>query len=259
MREKLQLIKFYWLWKGSMETSYLKIADQAVPMFTKSSPRRTKTISLRVNQAWLHISTPIVYNVGKFNDFIKSKHSRILDMRYKANQQYVKKEYISGESIIYRWKAYRLKVADSIGQEATVEFKWGRVFCYVPNHISQTMRRWYISLALDQRYKQKALESIVKETQILIEKYDFADKIEIGIKYYKSIYGKCRGRENVYFNHMIIKFPIHIIRHIILHELCHTKHMGHWKDFWMLLDTLDRDSEKHKKWILENGIKYLRW
>lgn len=230
-----------------MQTSYLKIEKEVIPIFIKSSPQRQKTISLKVINSWLHIHTPIRYNQDMFDKYLEKKHSWILEHWLKFKTKNLQKEYVSGESFPYKGRLYRLKVVKSIQKDCKIDFSQWKFLCFIDKTISQPLQRGYIELAMNQWYKNKAYDIIVHEAIQLIKKYSFKD-VRIVIKDYKSVYGKCKS-DTIAFNYNIVKFPLGIIRHIILHELCHTKYQGHTKKFWNLLSTLDMESDKHRKWL----------
>lgn len=230
-----------------MQTSYLKIDKEVIPIFIKSSPQRQKTISLKVINSWLHIHTPIRYNQDIFDKYLQKKHSWILEHWLKFKTKNIKKEYVSWESFPYKGRLYRLKVSKTNQEDSNMEFTQGRFNCTIHKGISETLQKDNIELAFNQWYKNKAYDVIVHEAEQLIKKYSFKD-VRIVIKDYKSVYGKCKGNM-IAFNYNIIKFPLGVIRHIILHELCHTKYQGHTKKFWNLLSTLDSEYEKNRKWL----------
>lgn len=240
-----------------MEISYLKIETVSIPMHVKSSPNRRKTISLRVAKTWLHINTPVKYNQTIFDRFLVSKHAWILRMREKMSSVTHEREYVSWESFYYKWKQYRLKVVLWDVSQWVVVMTWGKLQCTIPRWAHIHNKQEYVQQALNEWYKDKAFSCLVKETEKLITQYKFNDTIKVVVKDYKSIYGKCRAAKDISFNYHIIKFPLSIIRHIIIHELSHTKYMWHGKNFWNLVHSLDTHADKHRAWIKENGSKFI--
>ncbi len=58
------------------------------------------------------------------------------------------------------------------------------------------------------------------------------------IKNLKSKWGSCFSHGNINLNLHLMRLPDHLIDYIILHELCHTRHMNHAPEFWKLLNTV---------------------
>lgn len=56
------------------------------------------------------------------------------------------------------------------------------------------------------------------------------------IKSYKRRWGCCFRNGKINFNWMIFMLPEDIRRYVVFHELCHTVHFNHSKDFWGLVE-----------------------
>jgi predicted metal-dependent hydrolase len=52
----------------------------------------------------------------------------------------------------------------------------------------------------------------------------------------KTKWGSCSSRNNISLNINIAFLPEHLQDYILLHELCHIRHMNHSKAFWAQLD-----------------------
>lgn len=52
-------------------------------------------------------------------------------------------------------------------------------------------------------------------------------------------WGSCSAKKKISLNYKLLCLPPTLMRHIILHELCHTVHLNHSKAFWRLLERLD--------------------
>lgn len=52
----------------------------------------------------------------------------------------------------------------------------------------------------------------------------------------KTKWGSCSSRQNISLNINIAFLPKHLQDYILLHELCHLRHMNHSKAFWSRLD-----------------------
>jgi len=61
---------------------------------------------------------------------------------------------------------------------------------------------------------------------------------DISIKKVKSRWGSCSASNNLNFSIYLMLLPDHLIRYVIIHELCHSLHKNHGPKFWELLDKL---------------------
>jgi len=85
-----------------------------------------------------------------------------------------------------------------------------------------------------------------------------ADKIEfkynkLSLKNIKSRWGSCSRKNNLNLSIHLMRLPDHLIDYVILHELVHTVHHNHSKQFWAMLDKvtggakiLDKELSKYR-------------
>ena len=57
----------------------------------------------------------------------------------------------------------------------------------------------------------------------------------VKIKNYKSRWGACDKKNNIYLNYKLVMLDKNLIDYVLIHELCHTKFFSHNKDFHKLL------------------------
>lgn len=63
----------------------------------------------------------------------------------------------------------------------------------------------------------------------------------------KSRWGSCNEKKEITLNIYLVQLPKHLIEYVLLHELTHTKHLHHGKDFWAELMRVCPDSKQRKK------------
>lgn len=69
----------------------------------------------------------------------------------------------------------------------------------------------------------------------------------VTFKYTKTRWGSCSSDKSISLCCNLLFLPEYLMRHVLLHELCHTKVMSHGVRFWNLLEKLDPECEKHRK------------
>lgn len=80
----------------------------------------------------------------------------------------------------------------------------------------------------------------------------------ITIRNQKSRWGSCSGKGNLNFNCLLMEMPDKIIDSVVVHELCHRKHMNHSPQFYAEIEKVFPKYKVCHKWLKENGGKYLR-
>lgn len=66
----------------------------------------------------------------------------------------------------------------------------------------------------------------------------------------KSRWGSCSAAKTISLNYKLLFLPPALVSYVMVHELCHTRHLNHGKGFYRLLCSLEPDFKR-----LEAGLK----
>ena len=97
------------------------------------------------------------------------------------------------------------------------------------------------------RYTKEEFKNIVEKNSNELIKETGLVPNKITIKQIKYAWGSCTSKKNITINLELIKYSQQAIRYVILHELCHIKHMNHSKEFWNLVEKYMPEYKKIKK------------
>ncbi len=152
------------------------------------------------------------------------------------------KEFVSGESILYRGKSYRLEIRDS--EQPNVELDGKFLVCGPRGtDLKSEFRSWFVDRA-------KAL--IPERAKLHAEKMG----VELqGVKVLDMKYrwGSCTPARNLTFNWRLIKAPMHVIDYVIVHELAHMLEHNHSPRFWQHVKTQIPNFDTAKSWLKTQG------
>ncbi len=82
---------------------------------------------------------------------------------------------------------------------------------------------------------KKEILKIVEEYSKIIKLYP----LEVRIRELKTAWGICYSNKKITYNYKLIHLERELIEYVVVHELCHLKHMNHSKEFW-------KEVEKYK-------------
>ena len=112
--------------------------------------------------------------------------------------------------------------------------------------VVEEKKKWIFDRVRKQKQNLKEEKMTEKELEILKqivqEKIPFyAEKIgeypnKVRIKDLNYAWGSCSTKRNISINEKLAKHSEKEIEYVILHELCHLKHMNHSKQFWNLVE-----------------------
>ena len=75
----------------------------------------------------------------------------------------------------------------------------------------------------------------------------------ICIRSQRTRWGSCSAKGNLNFNCLLMLCPEEIRDYVVIHELCHRKHLNHSVDFWSEVERYCPDYRIYRKWLKDNG------
>lgn len=143
------------------------------------------------------------------------------------------------------------------------------------NAFLESKRSWVEKHLAKMQERQGALECV--EPITMDEIHELADKAlavipekvkkyapivgvdygRITIRNQRSCWGSCSGKGNLNFNCLLMLFSDEVIDYVVVHELCHRKHMNHSAAFYAEVERVLPEYRKCRKWLKENGGLYL--
>lgn len=150
------------------------------------------------------------------------------------------KELVSGESLPYLGRFYRIELVD---REGGIEF--AQKFIVPRSFVKQppAFREWFMA-----RAEEKILPRVESHAKNLGVTYKEA---KIGNGKYR--WGSCTPSDNVIFNWRLIKAPMFVIDYVVVHELAHLIEQNHTPRFWNIVRAQMPGMEKAKAWLQKNG------
>lgn len=79
----------------------------------------------------------------------------------------------------------------------------------------------------------------------------------ITIRNQRTRWGSCSSKGNLNFNCLLMLLPDDVIDSVVVHELCHRKHMNHSAQFYAEVERVFPEYKRCNKWLNENGGMYL--
>jgi predicted metal-dependent hydrolase len=207
---------------------------------------KRKTIGVSVERdASVVVHAPVGTPEAKIRDAVQAKHFWLYQ-KVRHKQKYpshtTRKEFVTGESILYLGRNYRLRLTDE--QIPAVEFHSGfYVSRHQRTHAARLLREWYVKQAQEKLpAKARAFAQALGVTfnRILIS--------ELRVRW-----GSCTPKSNLNFNWRIMKAPIFVIDYLIVHELTHLLEPNHTPHFWNIVSVQVPRYEAAKEWLRDNG------
>ena len=141
------------------------------------------------------------------------------------------REYVSGETVLYLGRRYRLKVVKSRNGCGT-KLRGGYMEVTVRNRAPRLVRD-QLNLWFRNRAREILLQRLVDVSARLRW---VSDVPPVTLRQMKRQWGSCSPRGRIALNVGLVRVPRECIDYVLLHELCHLKVHNHGRAFHRLLD-----------------------
>ena len=203
-----------------------------------------RSIGLHITEdGKLEVRTP--YLIPKFfiDRFIESKRDWIIKTKHKIHKRkpVVKVAYHEGAMFRLAGISYILHITDG----NAIVILGSRIF--FPKkfllHAKSSMELWCRSYA--KKYLTARLNLFAKAMHVSYKKISIRDT--------SSRWGSCSSTGTISFSYRLILAEAHIIDYVVIHELAHTTHHNHAKEFWSLVGTQYPEYKKARAWLRLSG------
>jgi len=75
---------------------------------------------------------------------------------------------------------------------------------------------------------------------------------KMSVRSQKTRWGSCSRHGNISLNDQLLFLPAKSVEYLMIHELCHTRHLNHSKAFWALVESHCPDFRAHEKLLSDS-------
>ena len=230
---------------------------------------RRKTLSLQVKSGQVIVRAPYHLDEQFINSFIQKKQAWL---KAKITEQNNTTEYCcnftQGSSLLLFGKQIALNIIFAKAGEKSATYlsvpEDGQQLLNIV--ITKRSQAKLTSKLLLAATVKKQVESYFSQQaqQMIPAKVGYFAKltqltpVSIKIRQYRARWGSCNNRKELSFNYLLMMLPPQVIDYVVIHELCHLRHLNHSANFWQLVAMHCPDYKEAKQWI-KNNQSALLW
>lgn len=79
------------------------------------------------------------------------------------------------------------------------------------------------------------------------------------IRSQKTRWGSCSSRGHISLNDQLLFLPAQTVEYLMIHELCHTRHLNHSRNYWQLVESHSPDYRNHEKLLSRSRNLVPEW
>lgn len=217
---------------------------------------RRKTLSVQVRDGEVVVRAPLRASQGAIDAFVQSRAQWI--RRHQQNQQHqirtlgVRLE----QGGCLPWQGQMLGLSWQRGAVSGVELNTDhfhvtlspRVRRDEPEAVADQLKRWFS--------QQAAIQLLPRSRQLAEHTGLVPRQVDIGS--WRGRWGQCSSRGEVKLNWRLLQLSPELQDYVILHELCHLRHMHHGPEFHALLrHHCDQHPRLHRE--MQQFTPWLKW
>lgn len=218
---------------------------------------KRKNIYLQIKNGKVIVKVPYYVTNKQIEEIVYKKSNWIKKSLEKYNKKNNElKKYQEGEIYKILGKEYILKINYEETNQIKVDITDCNIIINLPftykmepnlsNKIEKIINKMYMQII------QKQLDYTMKKVTNMVglapKKYRVRDM--------KSAWGSCSSTKNISIALKLIEYSPKAFEYVVLHEVCHLKHMNHSKQFWQMVEGYMPDYKKYKKEL--NSSNYNR-
>jgi predicted metal-dependent hydrolase len=153
------------------------------------------------------------------------------------------RRFLSGESLSYLGRQYRLKVEKGSRQSAKLMGRFLWVWIEEKSDVQRIKRSvmsWYRNRAHD------TFSRLMEKSYAVASRHGVPQP-QMVIRSMRTRWGSCSPSGRVILNLNLVQAPVHCIEYVIMHEICHLKYHNHSKAFYSLLSRCQPDWRRRKE------------
>ncbi|MBL9000474.1 MAG: M48 family metallopeptidase [Phycisphaerae bacterium] len=191
----------------------------------------------------VEVRVPDDYPEVQISELVKRRSSWIAKQqdyfeRYRPRE--LPRRYISGESLRYLGRQYRLRITKSDSDNVQLRGRTLQISLVMPETAREIVIRWL------RRRAQIVLAERLMHCVATAHRHGVREG-PVQIRMMQRRWGSCTAMGTISLNPKLVQTPVDCIDYVILHELCHRRHPNHGTRFCRLLDIMLPDWRARKQ------------
>ena len=208
--------------------------------------RGSRNVSIKMGTDGRLVATVPPYTPLLFIKQVVARSRQALRTMAQANNRPA--EYVDGQPI---GKGHTLKaVSTGMVAEPKVSIKHQTLIVYLPQSTTLTSQQvqQLIRDAAVKILRREATAELPARLAELAKRHGFT-YTRVRFSHAGGRWGSCSSTGTISLNIALMKLPDELITYVLIHELCHTRHMDHSAAFWQEVGKYDPHFRLHRRQI----------
>lgn len=207
-----------------------------LPQYKIRRSPRARHVHLRITPAaGIVVVLPIGFDAGLVPELLNAKRSwidRKLSGFGSIDKNITPPNDICLKAVGKTWQVdYRPTLSSSVAARHTGSHLILKGAVEDPSKSHAAIKRWLA---------RQAKHSLVPWLENLSQMHNLPFR-NITVRGQKTRWGSCSSRQTISINYHLLFLDPHLVNCVLIHELCHTRHLNHGPAFWTLVEQFEPD------------------
>jgi predicted metal-dependent hydrolase len=237
----------------------IRYGNEVISFEVRSQPARSKQrLSIHVEpDGRVLVDAPIGVEECRLLDGVKRRAAWISEQleSFRIHRAHaVPQEYVSGESLLYLGRRYRLKVLIDPSVELGSRMRGAFIEVRTPERDAAL-----VATALKAWYRLRARDVFAQRLPVVAEPLRWIRELPpTRLQFMNLQWGSCSPGGRITLNPWLVRAPREAIDYVLLHEMCHLRHHNHSRAFYATLDRHMPNWKQIKTQLDGRAEEYLR-
>ena len=241
----------------------LKYKNEMIQVHIQRSKRKSMSMSIDIDGSVIVKAPHLFPTDNEIMKFVEDKLDWILkqrDIQQDREDMRLVRRFETDYSFPY------------LGEECLVQMRKGKKNMFSYENGAIIIQTPFYDALID-NYEAEENKSYIEKLQTELKKWYknqastyIAERVEyykpiigvtvnsVSIKSRKTQWGSCDSNGDITFSWRLVMARPDAIDYVVIHELCHRKHMDHSNAFWNEVQKYMPDFKKQKQWLEENSM-----
>jgi predicted metal-dependent hydrolase len=185
----------------------------------------------------IKVTIPPFFTFEHAEKFINQKQAWI-SRKLVRIKNYEKALTVFRPEVEFSTREHKLKILEAPGKRGMISIRKGEVKVCFPAgvNIADQRSQKFIRIALEETWRIEARKYLPPRVRELAAKHGFQFN-RISIRNNRSRWGSCSAGNSINLNLHLMRLPDELIDYVLVHELVHTRHRNHSRQFWEMLES----------------------
>lgn len=241
------------------DTRQMIFGSTVIEYTLRRSRRRRKTVEIAVDPVdGVLVAAPAFATDAEVENIVRRRALWIVRRLAEVDSDGAipRREWVTGETLLYLGRQYRLRLVDSDGSvDAPVRLSGRWLEVHASDGRGMASEKQEIIRAVEGWYRQRAVKKLKERVDVYAPRLGVRPK-EILVRSQAKRWASCSPDGTLRFNWRIIMAPLSVLDYVVVHELCHLRYANHDRRYWQCVAAAMPDYSARREVLKRNGFRY---